>query len=348
MTSGGGWARRAVAACSCGAITVLAGCSSGTGSAAKPASGGANPATSASASQPVSSASAVAADSMAPLTGLPVSTSVAQRPAVAVAVLSPDPVALGAADLVYEEATSPVRFLAVYQSHEATVGAVGGTRPADGQILSVLHPLTSYDGGTSSFVTVLDATKIVDEGYLTHPSLYVEGTGGLTTSTAGIVSASTGDAPPPGLFSFRGPGAALASVKETHPTSVRVNIPGQPAAQWTFSSSSDRWVQTSGGPRVSVANLIVQIVPFKTVNLSRKYGETTQNARVVGKGAATVFSGTTPGGSGGTAAAGSWFKPGLAGLTNYFDAASVPMDFGTGPTWVVLAPAGTTTSQAGG
>jgi hypothetical protein len=297
----------------------------------------------------VSSASAaVVAGTVTPLTGLPATDAVAQRPAVAVAVSSTDPVGLGAADLVYEEITSPVRYVAVYQSNEATVGPVSGTRPDDGQILSVLHPLTSYDGGTSSFVSVLDTTKIVDEGYLTHPSLYSEGTDGLTVSTAAIVSASTGDAPPPGLFSYRGPGATLASVKETHPTSVRIDIPGQLTEQWNFSSSSDRWVQTSGGPRVSVANLIVQIVPFKTVNLSRKYGETTQSARVYGKGAATVFSGTTAGGSGGTAAAGSWFKPGIAGLTNYFDAASVPMNFGTGPTWVVLAPAGTTTSQAGG
>jgi len=195
---------------------------------------------------------------------------------------------------------------------------------------------------------VLDATKIVDDGYFTHPSLYAQGAGGLTTSTAAIADASTGDAPPPGLFSYRGPGATLASVRETHPTSVRIDIPGQPAEQWNFDSKSDRWVQASGGPRVSVANLVVQLVQFKTVYLSHKYGETAQSARVLGKGAATVFSGTTSGGSGGTAAAGSWYKPGLAGLTNYFDAASVPMNFGTGPTWIVLAPAGTQTTQAGG
>jgi hypothetical protein len=345
MTRRGRWARWAVAACSCGAITVLAGCSSGTGSAAKP---GLTPATSPSASRPVGTAGAAAAGPVAPLTGLPATDSVAQRPAVAVAVASPDPVGLNAADIVFEEITSPARYLAVFQSNEATVGPVAGTRPADGQVLSVLHPLTSYDGGTSSFVSVLDATKIIDDGYLTHPSLYSEGTSGLTVSTAAVAASGTADAPPPGLFSYRGPGASLASVKETHPTSVRIDIPGQPAEQWNFDSKADRWVQTSGGPRVSVANLVVQIVPFKTVYLNRKYGETTQSARVFGKGKATVFSGTTPGGSGGTEAAGSWFKPGLAGVTNYFDAASVPMNLGAGPTWILLAPAGTSTSQAGG
>jgi hypothetical protein len=349
MTRQGGWARWAVVACSCGAMTVLAGCSSGTSSTTSSASAEVSPAASTPASQAVSSASAAAvASAVAPLTGLPATDSVAERPAVAVAVSGTNPAGLGAADLVYQEITSPVRYLAVYQSNEATVGPVGGTRPEDGQILSVLHPLTSYDGGTSTFVKELDATKIVDAGYAAHSSLYAEGTDGLTTSTSAVAATGTSDTPPPGLFSYRGPGASLASVKETHPTSVRINMPGQPAEQWTFSSSSDRWVLASGGPRVSVANLVVQIVPFKTVYLSRKYGETTQSTRVLGKGAATVFSGTTPGGSGGTAAAGSWYKPGLAGLTNYFDAASVPMNFGTGPTWIVLAPTGTTTSQAGG
>ena len=99
---------------------------------------------------------------------------------------------------------------------------------------------------------------------------------------------------------------------------------------------------------MSVANLVVQIVSFKTVYLSRKYGETAQSALMVGTGQATVFSGTTPGGAGGTAAAGSWHKPGLAAVTNYFDAAHLPMSFEPGPTWIVLAPAGTRTSQATG
>jgi hypothetical protein len=348
MTTRGGWARRAAAACSCGAIAVLAGCSSGTGTA-QPASDGVTSAGSQLASQPVSSASAAAAGPLAPLTGLPVSDSVALRPAVAVAVAGPDPVGLSAADVVFAEMASPVRYLAVFQSGEVgKVGPVASTRPADGQVLSVLHPLTSYYGGTSAFISVLDATKIIDDGYATHASFYSAGVSGLTVSTAAVTAGSTGDAPPPGLFSYRGPGAALASVKEAHPTSVRIDVSGQQAQQWNFDAATDRWVQTSGGPRVSVANLVVQIVPFKTVYLSRKYGQTAQSARVVGTGAVTVFSGTTPGGTGGTEAAGIWFKPGLAGVTNFFDAAKIPMSFGAGPTWIVLAPADTRTSQTGG
>jgi hypothetical protein len=47
------------------------------------------------------------------------------------------------------------------------------------------------------------------------------------------------------------------------------------------------------------------------------------------------------------AAAGSWAKPGLTAVTNYFDAGGLPMTFEPGPTWIVLAPAATRTSQAG-
>jgi len=213
--------------------------------------------------------------------------------------------------------------------------------------LSVLHPLLGYDGGTSEFISVLDATRVIDDGYAGHASLYSAGSGGLTVSTAALAAAGRSDGPPPGLFSYRAPGTSLASMRETHPMSVRVETPGQPAEQWSFDSRADRWVETAGGPRVSVANLVVQIVAFKTVYLSRKYGLTTQSARVIGTGPVTVFSGTAPGQGGGTAASGTWHKPGIAAVTNYLDAANLPMSFEPGPTWIVLAPAGTRTSQAG-
>lgn len=348
------WARHAVVASSCGVIAVLAGCSAAAdSSSARPGAGpaSASPSAAGRASSPAGARSAAAESSaaVAPLTGLTAAAGVAQRPAVAVAVAGPDPVGLGSADLVFEEMTSPVRFLAVFQSAQAPrVGPVTGTRPADGQALSVLHPVTGYDGGTSSFISVLDATKIVDGGYAGHSSLYSPGPGGLTVSTAALAGVGRSDGPPPEVFPYRAAGAPLASVRQSHPASVRIGIPGGPAQQWSFDGRTDRWVETSGGPRVSVANLVVQIVSFKTVYLSRKYGQTTRSARLIGTGPATVFSGATPGGSGGTAAPGSWRKPGIAAVTNYFDAAHLPMSFGPGPTWIILAPAGTTTSQAGG
>jgi Protein of unknown function (DUF3048) C-terminal domain/Protein of unknown function (DUF3048) N-terminal domain len=339
-----------VAASSCGVVIVLNGCSavghSSPTASARPAAVS-SPASVEAGSKATANPTA-SAGSVAPLTGLNVTAAVALRPAVAVAVAGSDPVGLSSADLVFQEMTVPVRYLAVFQSDEASkVGMVTSTLPSDGQALSVLHPLTSYDGGTSSFISVLDATKIIDDGYARHASLYSAGSGGLTVSTA-LAAAGSSDTAPPALFFYRLPSEPLATGHETHPTSVQVEVPGQSAERWDFDARADRWVETAGGPRVSVANLIVQIVSFKTVYLSRKYGQTTQSARVVGTGQTVVFSGTAPGGGGGTAAAGTWTKPGLAAVTNYFDAAHLPMDFAPGPTWILLAPAGTRTSQAGG
>jgi len=334
-----------VAGSSCGVITVLVGCSAAT--AVAPASAQTRPPSATAApgdgtAVPATTAGSAASGSVAPLTGLSVTAAIAQRPAVAVVVAGSAPVGLGSADLVFAEMAGPVRYLAVFQSAEAsTVGPVTSTRPTDGQALSVLHPLTSYAGGTTSFVSVLDATKIIDDGYAGHASLYSGGSGGPTVSTAALAAAGRSDGPPPELFGYRQPGDSLASADETHPTSVRVEAPGEPAEQWSFDTGTDRWVQTAGGPRVSVANLVVQIVSFKTVYLSRKYHQTVPSALFIGKGAVTVFSGTAPGASGGTGATGTWAKPGITAVTNYFDAAGQPMSFEPGPTWVVLAPAGT-------
>jgi hypothetical protein len=346
MTSWGTWVRCVVAGSSCGVIAALAGCSAATDAA--PASAQTRPSSATAAPGDRTAAttgpggSAAVSGPMAPLTGLSVTAAIAQRPAVAVVVTGSDPVGLGSADLVWAEMAGPVRYLAVFQSAEASaVGPVTSTRPTDGQALSVLHPLTGYDGGTTSFVSVLDATKIIDDGYAAHASLYSGGSGHLTVSTAALAAAGRSDGPPPELFGYRQPGDSLASADETHPTSVRVEAPGEPAEQWNFDAGTDRWVQTAGGPRVSVANLVVQIVSFKTVYLSRKYHQTVPSALFIGKGAVTVFSGTAPGESGGTGAAGSWAKPGITAVTNYFDAAGQPMSFEPGPTWVVLAPAGT-------
>ncbi len=159
-------ARYVVAASACG-IAAMAGCSS---AAAHPSAVANQPSASANgqvaSGTPAAQASPAGAQpastggAVAPLTGLTVSAATAQRPAVAVAISGSDPIGLGSADFIFEEMTSPIRYLAVFQSAQASrVGPVTATRPMDGQALSVLHPVTGYDGGTSSFISVLDASK---------------------------------------------------------------------------------------------------------------------------------------------------------------------------------------------
>lgn len=322
--------------------------------------GPANPLTSATGS-PRSSAPARKASEAskarppAPLTGAPAASAAdAAKPAVALDVAGPDPTGLGAADVVFEEITTPtVRYIAVFQSKQASgVGPITSTRPVDGQAVSVLHPLVGYDGGTTSFVTTLDHTKITDMSYANHASLYAGTGAGLTASTQAMLTAARGSGPPPQLFTYRGQSGtgaatALAGTGMSRPHSVRLTIPGTGPQDWSFDAGADRWVLTSGGPRVEVANLVVQTVSYKQVYLSRHFQQTAPSARVIGSGNCEVFSGSAPGGSGGTAASGTWSKPDLGDVTNYFDTGGSPMGFLPGPTWVILAPPGTQASTAG-
>lgn len=291
---------------------------------------------------------------LAPLTGLPATGSrAAGRPAVAVSLSGGQPQGLGSADVVYEELSSPPRYIAVFQSRrDAAVGPVGQTRPTDAQALSVLHPLTAYDGGTPSFIRVLDQSAAVDVGYASHPSLYHPAAQGPTVSTAQVQQAAR-DTAPPQLFTYQGSrvgdAASFAAAGAWRTTTLRITTPGQATRVWSFDARAHSWRQVAGGPPVRVANVVVQDVPYKTVYLSRKYGLTTSSARVVGSGSALILSetGDTPGSSG-TAVKGTWSKPGLRDVTAYLDRSNTPVGFQRGSTWVILAPPGTRTATSGG
>ena len=290
----------------------------------------------------------------APLTGLPATGArAAGRPAVAVPLSGGQPQGLGSADVVYEELTSPPRYIAVFQSRgDASVGPVGQTRPTDGQALSVLHPLAAYDGGTPSFIRVLDESAVVDVGYASHPSLYHPAAQGPTVST-GQVQQAARDTAPPQLFTYQGSGVGdapgFASTGAWRASVLRVTAPGQATQVWKYGARTHGWRQTAGGPPVRVANVVVQDVPYKTVFLSHKFGLTTSSARVVGSGSALIVSGAgTAAGNSGTAVKGTWSKMGLRSVTAYLDARNTPIGFQRGTTWVILAPPGTRASTSGG
>ena len=306
-------------------------------------------------SEPGSSAAPEASPSstlVAPLTGLPATGArAAGRPAVALPLSGGQLQGLGSADVVFEEMTSPLRYIAVFQSRDArSVGPVGQTRPTDGQVLSVLHPLIAYDGGTPSFVKVLDKTQVVDAGSFRYPALYRTGAQGPAISTSDVRRAAR-DTGPPQLLTYQGSGVGdeegFASTGTWRSSSLKITAPGQATQTWAFGARSHRWRLVSGGPSVAVANIVVQKVPYKTVFLSRKYGLTTTSARVIGSGSALMLSETGPAGQGtGAAVRGTWSKPGIHGVTNYLDANHRPVGFQRGATWVILAPPGTQISAA--
>lgn len=287
----------------------------------------------------------------APLTGLPVSPRIAARPAVALVVAGAHPVGLGSADLVFEEITQPMRhrYIAVFQSRQANrVGPITSTRPTDGMVLSVLHPLFGYNGGTAGFIDVLHASKVVDDGATTRRSLYRGHGGALDASTTAFLAHDRRHSvPPPEVYQYRGGltgQRALATAGVRRVSQVRVSTPGGGTQTWRFNASTDRWDEVAGGPAVAVSNLIIQTVKYKQVYLDHKAGVTAGSARVIGDGrmlVVTGVAGTSDQGTDGLAAAGTWHKPGVAAQTNYLDAKDFPMSLQPGPTWVILAPRGT-------
>jgi Protein of unknown function (DUF3048) N-terminal domain/Protein of unknown function (DUF3048) C-terminal domain len=290
---------------------------------------------------------AAALGPLAPLTGLPASPAAASRRAVALVIAGRHPHQLSAADVIFEEITSPRRYIAVFQSRQANAaGPITSTQPTDGQVLSVLRPVIGYNGGTASFIKVLDHTKVADLGHPVHRWPYHSGARGLTASTKKLRDLRRGPVPPE-LLTYRGAGSGskdLATKGEWRPSSVTVAIPGHGKQHWIFDARTDRWAQVSGGPPIQVANLIVQTVHYKKVFLSRRFGISVPSARVLGRGQAEVFSGigsTADRGQGGLAAKGRWSKPILPDITNYVDSAGFPMAFQPGPTWIILAPHGT-------
>jgi len=273
----------------------------------------------------------------------------AARPAVALDISGGKPHGLTSADVVLEEFASPVRYIAIYQSRQASnVGPIAPTQPTDRAALAVLHPLVGYHGAASNyFIKLLDKTKITDVSFSRAAALYATTATGLTTSTRAILRRAAGDAAPQPLFYYRGVGDTLASSGESRRSSVSVTVPGFPVQNWTFDQHADQWKLTHGGPAVTVANLVIQTVPYKQLNISPRHGVVVPSAEITGTGQAQVFSGGGRGGRGGTVAAGTWSKPRIKDLTNYFDSHGSPMAFQPGPTWIILAPPGTRVRTAG-
>jgi Protein of unknown function (DUF3048) C-terminal domain/Protein of unknown function (DUF3048) N-terminal domain len=310
---------------------------------------GAAPAASSAASRAVGATGQ--ARPAAPLTDLAsASAADAQRRAVALVLSGTDPRGLTSADVVYQEFAAPVRYIAVFQSKEATgVGPLTSTQPTDGQALSVLRPLFGYDGSTPVFTKELHHTDVTDLGFATHPALYAKAGGGVTASTRAVQRAVHGSGAPPQIFYYRGEGAqtsVLATAHLSRPTAAKVTIPGYGTESWAYASRTGLWALTTGGPKVQVANVVVQMVPYKQTVVSHKAGTTVPSARLIGTGTVQVLSGSA--GGSGTAAPGTWSKPHLNQLTDYIDGNGYPMAFQPGPTWVIFAPKGTRLSTSGG
>jgi hypothetical protein len=269
----------------------------------------------------------------APLTGALVSAAVQSRPTVAVAVGStPAPRGLDRADIVVEEVTSPVRYVALYQSRDAdTVGPVTETHPVDGQLLAVGRPAVAYAGGRPGFVAQLRGSGAVDLGQASHPELYRRSGTAWYVSTAALFAAFRGGPAALPQLTFAETGDRLATRGVVAARDVTITPPGSAPTRWTWVPAARAWRSDRG---VQVSNVIVQEVGYKQIEPTKGSHATVPSARALGSGSCTVL-------SGGSAVSCRWVRKGPRQLTNYLDAAGVPLRLAAGPSWILLAPDGT-------
>jgi hypothetical protein len=318
-----------------GAALLAAGCTGGTPTVSLRPNSSAP--TTAAPTTPAAAATtpATASRPLAPLTGLSVTESAAQRPGVAVSLPLVGGVGLDKADLVYQEYERPtlLRALAVFQSRDAAqVGPVGQVRPADPALLPSLRALYANTGGASGTEKLLAEAKIAQVTSAAAPAAYTSGASGLMTSTAGVLAAApTGSPPPQAVLPYATTGDAFTTSHVGKARTVTVTPPGSAPETWTYSATTKRWSR-AGTPGVSVANLLLQTVQYKQVRL-RNPDRTAQSARVLGRGSCNAL-------SGGTITPCSWYKRAPGAVTGYVDAAGVPLRFAPGPTWIVLLPPG--------
>jgi hypothetical protein len=320
--------RRALAGAALLTAAALAGCSypdpepSGLGGAEPSASPSASP-------------SAPAADtrSKAPLTGAPADAKVVGRSAVAIPVTGSAPVGLDKADLVIEEISSPVRYVGVFHSQDsARVGPVAQTRPSDIMGLTLLRPVYGFRDGPNGMVDQVKRSALLPLNSAVRGDAFTAEGSSIFASTATLRTAAS--APPAKQLLVYGDDVTGPVPGGKQAKQVTVAMPRGGTQTWTYDAAKKLWSRSGGGPAAVTRNLIVQIVPYKAVTLSHRFGGSDVSARLFGTGVSYVMSGPQ-------AIGGQWRKPGLPQQTNFLDAKLVPVRLAPGQSWVILAPSGT-------
>jgi hypothetical protein len=299
---------------------------------AAPAAGSPSPAPAKTASADASPA----ADTRpkAPLTGAPADPSVIGRSAVAIAVKGSNPLGLDKADVVIEEESSPIRYVGLFQSQDSgQVGPLAQTRTSDIQALTLLRPVYGFRDGPNGMVDQVKRSSLLGLNSASRGESFMTRGPDIYASTTTLRAAAQAPAAKPLLVYGIGVSGPVPGGKATK--QVVVTIPNRPTQTWRYDDAKALWTRVSGGPVISTRNLLVQVVAYKSVTLSHRYGGSDVSAKLFGTGTSVVMTGPQ-------AITGTWAKPGLPQQTNFPDSASVPVRLAPGPSWLLLAPAGST------
>lgn len=314
----------------------LAACS--TPATSDSSSGGELPSPSAS---PSAATSAPPADAiLAPLTGVATTAAVAARPAVAVPIViggSRPPSGIGSADIVYAEwdGQTGIRLLALFQSQDNPgVGPVAGLAPSDAKLLPVVKPVLAAGPSYVKFSRLAAAAGLNVATTDAHPTAYQQSGGIAYASTAALRAlAVPGTTAPQGLFPLAAPDDKLAAIGVRPVTQFKVPSAARPVFSWSWDAGQKRWRATIGGAAVSAANVIVLVMPYKTVLAKAPQGPPVPTANIFGTGSAYAVSGAF-------GASGRWARNGPIKIHTVATADGVTMRFQPGPTWVILVPTG--------
>lgn len=289
---------------------------------------------------------------LAILTGLPLADKAKQARPILVVKVENAPEArpqsgIDRADVVYEEVVEGglVRFMCVFQSQDADeVGPVRSVRPVDPDIVSPFGGLFAYSGGAPQFKKLIQAAPVRLVGYDEDTGAYVKKPGkaaphNLYTATAKLYEkAKDTDKVPPPLFTFGSP----TGTPVVHATVV---MGGPTVADWDWDAAAKRWKRgsngtphvTADGTQLAFANVVVQYVRYTNTTSRDPAGNPVPTATVIGTGQALIL-------SGGTLVHATWTKKTPNDVTVYQDAEGLPINFTPGPTWVMLAPVGASTT----
>ena len=306
---------------------------------------------------PVALPPALAADGIAPLTGLTLDDpTVASRPAVIVKIDNTSKgrpqEALGQADVVYEEMIEGgfTRLAVVFHSNAPLMGPVRSGRTTDIALIGSLNePVFAWSGANLVHAALLRRQPMVDLGAQSRGEYFRSpdrpGTYDLMVEAQTLLDVAAdrgeGGAPPP-HFEYRNEMVGLPESAEVAST-VTVAFPSTTAV-WDWDDAAGGWARTQGssehvdaeGQQVIAANVVVAEVRDVATGSVDTAGSTVYEQQFLGSGRGWVF-------TDGHVVEVTWTKPSIRSVATWTTADGVPVALMPGITWVELAPEGSVT-----
>ncbi len=311
---------------------VVSGCSSGSAKQAKQAKQKSAPTSTTTKAPPV-----------APLTGLPDPTGVAQsRSVVSIKIdndssLARPQAGIEQADIVWDEVVEgeATRFLAMFQSQTPeVVGPVRSVRLTDPLIVWPVGGVFAFSGGAKYAVDGISQAPVkrIDEsaaGSAMFRDSSRRAPHNLYARPADLFGLGGEPAPPPALFGY----SSTPITAGVPVTSVHISFSNREfAPTYAWDAGSGTWMRsTSAGPFTTKSGK--QIAPTNVIVLPAAYangvGQIGAEAQLVGQGAVKIF-------TNGHEIDGTWSRSDKAQRIEFKDAAGKPILLTPGSTWVEL------------